>query len=246
MTITIVLSGIGSNFTIRHTSPINLEPNKKYEAALLSLDTYNSIPNVIKGKNNIFKYSNDNGASWKVLELDTGSYELETLSDEIQRLMIINGDYDLVNSKFYITISPNKSKLTSIINITNPDYKVDFSVSNSLASLLGFKKIVISAGYNESKNIVDIITLNSILVNIDIIMGCYVNGSSLPVIHSFYPNVPPGYKIVEISNPQLIYHPISHNNINTMKVWLTDQDNKPVDLRGERLTVRIVIREVKI
>jgi len=29
-----------------------------------------------------------------------------------------------------------------------------------------------------------------------------------------------------------------------MKIWLTDQDIKPVVLRGEILTVRIVVREV--
>ena len=28
-------------------------------------------------------------------------------------------------------------------------------------------------------------------------------------------------------------------------MWLTDQDNNPIDVRGERVTARIVIREVK-
>ena len=244
MTNVYVLSGDGSDFRITHSSII-LDPNKKYEAALLSLNTYNSFPNITKGKNNKFKYSNDNGNSWKVLELDTGSYEIDTLSDEIQRLMIINGDYDNVNTEHYITISPNKSKLTSIINITNSNYKVDFTVSKSFAPLLGFNKIVINSGYNESSNIVDIMTTNSILVNVDIISGSYVNGHQLPVIYSFYPNVSPGYKIIEKPNPQLIYHPITRNDISTMRVWLTNQDNKPVDLRGERLTVMIIVKEVQ-
>jgi len=30
-----------------------------------------------------------------------------------------------------------------------------------------------------------------------------------------------------------------------MRVWLTDQDNKPVNLRGKVLTVRTIVREVK-
>ncbi len=243
MTNTYILSGIGSDFTITHNSII-LEPSKKYEAAFLSLEAYNSFPNITKGKNNIFKYSNDNGTSWKVLELDTGSYEVETLSDEIQRLMVINGDYNVANSEFYITILPNKIKLSSIVNITHPNYKVDFTVPKSFASLLGFKKLVINAGYNESTNIVDIMTTNSILVNVDIIAGSYVNGNPLPVIYSFSPNVSPGYKIVERPSPELIYYPISRNDISIMRVWLTNQDNKPVDLRGEVLTVRIVVKEV--
>lgn len=241
MTTSYVLSGIGSDFIIRHNRII-LDPNKQYEAALLSLDTYNSFPNITKGKNNIFKYSNDNGASWKVLKLDTGSYEIASLNNEIQRLMVINGDYNI--DQFYITITPNITTLKSIINITNPNYKVDFSVAHSFADLLGFDKIILNAGYNNSKKIVDIMTLNSVLVNIDIVAGSYVNGISLPVIYSFYPNVSPGYKIVEKPNPQLIYHPISRSDISIMRVWLTDQNNKPVDLRGERLTVSIFVREV--
>ncbi len=240
MSSTYILSGVGSDFRITHNSII-LDPRKKYEAAFLSLETYNSFPNITKGKNNIFKYFN--GTSWKVLELDTGSYEVETLSDEIQRLMVINGDYDVANSKFYIEIIPNKIKLSSIVKITDPNYKVDFAVTKSFASLLGFKKLVIDDAYNESTNIVDIMTINSILVNVDIIAGSYVNGVPLPVIYSFFPNVSPGYKIVERPSPQLIYYPISRNDINIMRVWLTNQDNKPVDLRGERLTVRILVRE---
>jgi len=61
---TYVLSASESNFTTQHNN-LFLDPNKKYEAALFSLDTYNSIPNIIKGKNNIFRYSNDDGVSWK-------------------------------------------------------------------------------------------------------------------------------------------------------------------------------------
>src|SRR6266568_225572 len=241
MSSTYILSGVGSDFRIIHNSII-LDPRKRYEAAFLSLETYNLFPNITKGKNNIFKYFNE--TSWKVLELDAGSYEVETLSDEIQRLMVINGDYDVENSKFYIEIIPNKIKLSSIIKITNPNYKVDFTISKSFASHLGFKKLVIDDGYNESTNIVDIMTINSILVNVDIIAGSYVNGVPLPVIYSFFPNVSPGYKIVERPSPQLIYYPISRNDINIMRVWLTNQDNKPVDLRGETFTVRIVVREV--
>mgnify|MGYP003406501026 FL=1 len=57
---TFILSGNTSDFTTCHHS-VNLDPNKKYEAALLSLDTYNSIPNITAGINNVLSYSTDNG-----------------------------------------------------------------------------------------------------------------------------------------------------------------------------------------
>ena len=76
-------------------------------------------------------------------------------------------------------------------------------------------------------------------------MGSYFNGSPSPTIYSFYPNVSPGYKIVERPNPSLIYYPVSRHDISRMRVWLTDQNGNLVDTRGETITIRIYVREVK-
>ena len=241
---TIILSSNSSDFITNFPTTIRLNPNKKYEAALLSIDLYNSFPNITV-KNNIFKYSTDNGSTWKIIRIAKGSYELSAINDEVQRLMVIHGDYDNINNKFYITISANTSKLSSIIEITNQSYQIDFTVENSIGATLGFQKVIINNGYNESQNIIDIMKINSILVNIDIISGSYVNGSQCPVIYSFYPNVSPEYKIVERPNPSLIYYRVNIPNISRIRLWLTDQDNNPVDVRGERVTARIVVREVK-
>jgi len=59
-----ILSGNTSDFITSHDSVI-LDPNTNYEAALLSLDTYNSIPNISVSKNNILTYSTDAGISGK-------------------------------------------------------------------------------------------------------------------------------------------------------------------------------------
>ena len=160
------------------------------------------------------------------------------INNEMKRQIIVNGDDESA-----INITANISRLTSIVSIENPNYKVDFSDDNSIASLLGFEKKVIGLGYNESDNIVNIMPVNSILVNIDIIMGSYVNGLQSPTLYNFYPNVPPGFKIVERPNPTLIYYPLSTHDISRIRVWLTDQDGNSIDLRGETITVRIHVRE---
>ena len=70
---------------------------------------------------------------------------------------------------------------------------------------------------------VNILTINSILVNIDIISGSYVNGSTQPTIYSFFPDFSPGYKIIE--NPHnLLYLPITSDTIHSITIWLTDQN----------------------
>ena len=80
----------------------------------------------------------------------------------------------------------------------NNNCEVNFERYNSINSLLGFDSKHYSTGFHESENMVNILTINSILVNIDIISGSYVSGSTQPTIYSFFPNVSPKYTIIEI------------------------------------------------
>lgn len=241
--LTLLLSGNSCDFTTLFEQPIILDQNVEYEAAFLSLDTYNSIPN-ITAKNNTFVYSSDNGLNWKTITLEKDAYEITQINNEIQRQMIINNDYDQINNSLYINIS--HSRLSAVIEISDPNYKINFDVENSIGMTLGFEKEILSFGYNKSSRIVDIMNINSILVNIDFIHGSYVNGHRSQAIHSFYPNVGPGYKIREIPQPELIFYPLTSHYINTVRVWITDQDKNIIDFQGERITIRIVIRQKKL
>ena len=157
---TYIMSGMKSDFTTKCSPPISLDESKQYEAALLSIDLFNSIPN-ITNINNVLKYSKDDGNSWVNIELDTGSYELSAISNEIQRLMANNGDYDQnADNPYIITITANLSELKSIVHISHDSYKIDFSVLNSIGSVLGFTNEIIGKGYNESPNIVNITQVN--------------------------------------------------------------------------------------
>ena len=124
------------------------------------------------------------------------------------------------------------------------NYEVDFRQYNSINSLLGFHSKLYTSGFHESEDMVNILTINSILVNIDIISGSYVNGSTQPTIYSFFPNVSTGYKVIE--NPHnLLYLLITSDMIHSITVWLTDQNGNELNLRGENLSMRINLREIK-
>ena len=83
--------------------------------------------------------------------------------------------------------------------------------------------------------------VNSILVHSNVIGQSYLNGSQQPIIYSFFPNVLVGEKIVEKPNV-LIYLPVNLDAIPRLTAQLTDQDQKPLDLRGEKLTIKFHIR----
>src|SRR6266516_1895649 len=247
---TITHTATESDFIFNLSPPIHLDSNKKYEAALLSVNLFNSIPNITE-ENNKFQYSTDNAETWKTITFNKGSYEIQAINDEIQRQMVINGDYDTINKEFYITVSADIPELKSIINITNKSYYVAFDPENSIGSTLGFSSgnygiLILGYGYNKSPAIVDITKTNLVLINVSFISGSYVNGYELPAIYSFDPyKVPPGYKLDDRPNPSLTYYPVNEREkLNSIRIWLTDQNSKPIDLRRERVTIKIQIREV--
>ena len=238
----IILSSDKTNFGTRFNPKLELDEKKKYEIALVNLETYYSFPNIDE-TNNIFVYSPDNGNSWEKIKIPEGSYEIDDINDTIQHEMKKRTHYDDINEDYYINIAPNTNTLKSVL-ILEKGYQVDFNHKNSLAKVLGFTGTKYTEGFHESENVVDILRINSILVNIDIISGSYVNGTTKSTIYSFFPDVSPGYKIIE-SPVNLVYLPITLNTIDSLNVMITDQDDHLLNLRNEKLTIRFHIREAR-
>lgn len=236
----IIVSAKTTSFRTSFNPPIELKRNKKYEIALKNLDTYYSFPN-IDSTNNCFRYTPDGEKTWFDVDIPEGSYEIKNINEYLKRQLIANGHFDEVNEQSPIIFSANVSTLKAVLTIER-DYLIDFNVSNSVCTVLGFNKKIYSAGYHESENIVNIMSVNSIFVKLSIITGSYVNGKSQPVIYSFFPNANPGYKIIETpSNP--VYLPLTLNTISSMETTLTDQNDKQLNLRGDEITIRFDIRE---
>ena len=172
----IIVSNDKSNFNTRFNPKLELDREKVYEIALVNLETYYSFPNIDE-TNNVFVYSPDNGNSWVKIKIPEGSYEIDDINNTIQHEMEKRGHYDEINEDYYINIAPNTNTLKSVL-ILEKGYQVDFNHQNSLAKILGFTGAKYTEGFHESENVVDILRINSILVNIDIISGSYVNGTT--------------------------------------------------------------------
>ena len=191
---------------------IELDAGKKYEMSLLNLETYFSFPN-IDASNNHFRYTPDaegrlvetGDHEWFDVFIPEGCYEITDVNDYIQRTMKDNGHYDAVNNEHSISLEPNTNTLKSVLTIAS-NYKVDFTSDNSIRTVLGFNRRTYSEGYNESEQIVNIMNITSLRVTSDIIGASYTNGSMANVIYSFFPNVGPGYKIIEVPT-NLVYLP---------------------------------------
>ena len=240
----IVISSTESDFREHFYPPINLDPKGRHEIALVGLDMYHSIPN-IDNTNNIFVY--EYGNTTCVIQIPTGSYEIDAINDFIQKKAAENGHNDLFE------IKANINTLKCVIHIKDPSIKIHFNeypteaiksgaIENSLRSMLGFRSITVEGiGEHEGQNPVNIISVNSILVHCNVVEGSYLNASPKPLIYSFFPDVPPGYKIVQNPN-SIVYLPITSPTLESIRIWLTDQDRKPLNIRGETVTVRLHLK----
>ena len=90
-----------------------------------------------------------------------------------------------------IILSPNNNTLKCILDIKDATYQIDFAVENSL-----FNAKIYKHGRHENKHLVDIMSVNSILVHCDIIGASRVNGIEATVIYNFFQNAASGDKIV--------------------------------------------------
>ena len=226
----IIVRSTKTNFDTNYKEPIELSNEKEYEIALVDLETYYSFPN-ISNHNNIIDYFNVSTQEVKRITVPKGSYGYTDLVKEINSQL---------NGVDAFTITANTNTFKTILEI-KPNYRVRF-LENSLKTVLGFTGDIYNAGTHISENVINIMSITSILIHIDIINGSYVEGSKKPVIYSFYPKVNPGYKIIQKPhNP--IYLPIVRKNISTLNVRITDQKNDLLDLRGEEVVIRFHIRE---
>ena len=208
----------------------------------MNLETYYSFPNIDE-TNNVFVYSPDNGISWVKIKIPVESYEIDDINNTIKHEMEKRGHYDQVNEDYFIDISANSNTLKSVL-ILEKDFQVGFNHQNSLTKVLGFTGTKYTEGFHESENVVNILSINSILVNIDIFAGSYVNGTTKNTIYSFFPKVSPGYKIIQ-SPINLVFLPITLDTIDKLELSVTDQDDHLLNLRNEKLTVRFHIREAR-
>ena len=228
-------SGSCARIKTKFNPPLELDKNKRYEMALVNLETYWSFPN-INEKNGYFHITVIEKSGYS-FQIKTGAYELTEINSYIQQTL-----KDLGAKKDIISFTANRNTLKCTMTIAE-NCIVSFVNKNTIASLLGFDNKVYNAGVYESENIINIININSIYVHNNLISHSYIDGSLSPVLYSFFPTTGVGEKIIEKPRER-VYSPVNLNTIVGMQTWLTDQNNNDLDLQGENLTMRFHLREV--
>ena len=169
--------------------------NKQFKIAVTFLTGYNGIFNVTNSNNKFyFQKSIAEPGDFIRISIPNGSYEIESLNDEIKRIIIDKGHFTEDNYPF--KIKPNFSTLGSIIEIVNPAI-ISFAADDTIRDLIGFHETLLYKEYNLSDNPVDILSFDNIFIECDIAQGMIFKGKRSGVIHNFTMDVNPGYKYIE-------------------------------------------------
>ena len=235
----ICVSGNTSRLKTSFIPPLEFPSSTPYEIALTSLETYYSFPN-IDATNNHVEISFDEGKSWLDIRVPVGCYEIDAINNELQRFIMQKTGDKKAGTR--LALSPNRNTVHCELNIMDAKWRVNFDVGDdSLCSVLGYERKVYAVGEHKSVHIVDILSVNTILVHCDIIESSRLNGIAAPLIYAFFPDAAPGDKIISVPR-HLIYIPLTLNVISRMTCWVTDQNGKDLNLQGEELTLTFHVK----
>ena len=141
--------------------------NKQFKIAVTFLNGYNGIFKVTTSNIEFyFKKTISDEDGFVQFTIPPGACEIESLNDEIKRIVIDEEHYTEAN--YPIKIKPNFPKLGSTIEISTQGPILSFMFDGSIKDLSGFHAIRLYEEHNLSTNPVDILSFDNIFLECDI------------------------------------------------------------------------------
>ena len=217
--------------------------NKQFKMAVTFLTGYNGIFNVTNANNKFYFTKSITDDDHIIITIPPGAYEIESLNNEIKRIVIDPEHYTEANYPF--NIKPNFSTLGSIIEISTQGPIITFVPNDSIGDLLGFNKTTIFEEYNLSPNPVDILSFDNIFLECNIAQGMICKGKRSGIIHNFTMDVDPGYKYIEKFRGGVQWYMMeSKDIISSIGFKLKNEYNQIVSFNGQSITFRLSIKEI--
>ena len=218
--------------------------NRQFKIVVTFLTGYNGVFNVTDKNNKVhFTKSIADDDGFIQITIPLGAYEIESMNDEIKR--IIFGEEHYTEANYPFKIKPIFSTLGSIIEISTQGPIITFVPDDSIRDLLGFNKTTIYEKYNLSPNPVDILSFDNFFLECDIAQGMIFRGKRPGIIHNFTMDDDHGYKYIEkLSGGITWYMTESKNIISSICVKLKNENGNLVSFTGQSITFRLSITEI--
>ena len=197
--------------------------NKQFKVAVTFLTGYNGIVNVTNSNNRFYFKKSNTEEDFIQIFIPHGAYEIESLNNEIKRIIIAKGLYSENENPF--TIKPNFITLRSIVQTLPQGLIIGFVFINIIGNLLGFHENLLGQEYNLSLNPVDILSFDKVFLECDIAEGMIFKGRRSGIIHSFTMDVDPGYKYIEKFRGNIQWYMMETKNVNSSNNFELKNEN---------------------
>ena len=195
----------------------------KTKLGLIRLSVYNSVFNVNRMNNQlIYDTQGETWSNTRLLGITPGAYELYEIAELIK---------EETNGNVIIEIDKNTMKCLMEVK----QGAINFDIENSIAPLLGFRKIVYNKGKYRSQKIVDIMGFSNINIHCNVISGVKDNGKDTDILYTFNLTEPPGY-LINIIPTNILYQNVTKDRIEYIELHIKDEHGRPIDFNGDVLS----------
>ena len=193
------------------------KPHDDVAEPLISKNNNNTESNITSVLNYNYK-----GIPLLYSTITPGAYELYEIAELIKEETDGN-----------VIIEPDKNTMKCIMEIKQG--ALSFDVENSIASLLGFRKIVYKQGKYTSQKIIDIMGFSNINIHCNVISGVKDNGKDTDILYTFNLTEPPGY-LINIIPTNILYQNVTKDRIEYIEFHIKDEHGRPIDFNGDVLS----------
>ena len=233
-----------SDFTIKYSNPIILNPNRQYE---IGLDRIISMSftwfDVTRELNNQkIRYSTDSGANWTEIIFNPGVWNYVDFDNLIKERTKTGTSS---NSQYPITLEFDDTIFRTIITLAS-NYRLDLTQSD-FNDLIGFNKKILTSSENVGDFIPNLSQDREILnIHCDLISDSLVDGEESGIIFSFSTStLTPSYSFTQ--EPRRVqFNPINKNTINKIRIYITDGKRRIIDLSHSDTSFSLILREINV
>ena len=232
---------VSHDFTINFQPPIHLDPGS-YKAALNKLITMSySWYNIDASFGNNQIRWRKKTEQWKTLTFPNGMYDYSDINTFLQAQ---TGKVDLKDkdSKCIFTLYFDMT-IFRVVILMDENYELDLS-GNDFAELLGYEKKILTGKKNFVRAMIPDITrsVDWVFLHCDLISR-RANNVASDVLYSFSTTGLQGSYRFQKEPYRLQWHPVNKSAINSIRIWVTDGRNNPLDRNGIDVAVSVMIEK---
>ena len=187
-------------------------------------------------KNQLIKYSSDNGSTFKNITFPAGVWNYTDFNTYIKNITKTGDTYP-------ITLAFNDTTFRVTVTLAQ-NYQLNLRASN-FNDLIGFDKKILTSGTHIGSRVPNLSQDTDILnVHCDLVNESLVDGEETDIIYSFSTSVlRPSYSFT-LEPQRVTFNPVNKTTISSIRIVITDGKRRSLDLNGADTAFSLILKSI--